>query len=303
MSDLAIVIFAAGGYRSYVPLFLLCLFKAYAYDVLVFLDELPDSRMREGIKIAQRTGGRCKLIYDKKLREYPKTTSRSQQSENYRGQRFTLFRTENVETHLSKYQHVYMTDVDMLIMRESPPLLEQHIRHCEALGLPYSNFVRKGTRRMTGLHFMKAAEYFHTVTPVTDKYADLVRRRGIWAVMGGGKSQGERLLYRIINEAGIGFPSQGCERIRVLDPRGSDNVCFGPHHGLHIGLGRAMNRFAWLVRTPLIRGYAKQFGELAKRDDRIKQLCGYLDRRGNTALRAVLREAGVSGSCGRGLCR
>lgn len=291
MSKLCIALFVAGTwYRSYIPLFLFCLFKAYKYDAVIFLDEPPDNKMQKGIEIAQRTGGRSTIVYDKSLKEYPPASSRAIQSEIYRGQRPLIFNTENVRRIFSKYDYVYLTDVDLLIMPEQPSLLEQHIQHCETLGLPYSNFVRLNTKRLTGLHFMKSKEYFLAIAPVVDKYAAWIQEKGIHEVMGEGRSHGERLLYRIVEESGLGLPPSKCERAKALNLNNYNQVCFGPYHGVHIGLGRSVKRFRSFINTPEVLGYIRQL-RLIKKDSRFGQLHNHLDHRGKAALKALLNAA------------
>jgi hypothetical protein len=58
------------------------------------------------------------------------------------------------------FEYGYVGDVDFLILPEAESLHEGHLRHIRKLGVPYSNVVRRGTRRLSGLHFFEVRPYF-----------------------------------------------------------------------------------------------------------------------------------------------
>lgn len=41
-----------------------------------------------------------------------------------------------------QFETIYIGDIDILIGKETPGIYEAHLKHCETLGLPYSNIVR-----------------------------------------------------------------------------------------------------------------------------------------------------------------
>ena len=294
LSELCIVVFAAGWYRTFVPLFLFSLFQAYKYDVVIFLDSPPDDAMLRGIEIATHSGGRYELVCDERLREYPHPLGRKARVEIYQAMRFLVFTSGNVKRFFSKYKYVYTTDVDILIMPERPSLLKQHVKHCKVLGLPYSNFIRAGTKRLTGLHFMKVDEYFPPVSPVVDKYVSLVREKGLHDVVGAGRGHDERLLYCIVEDAVLGFPNCSCQAVGdTLNPQYYHQVCFGPHHGIHFGTGRNIGRFAHIIQSRIYAHYLHELQLLARGEPRFMRLYAGLDNRARWSLKAIFKDRGL----------
>jgi hypothetical protein len=114
------------------------------------------------------------------------------------------------------YENVYTGDVDMLIVRETPGLCELHVQHSEEIELPYSNRVRRGFKRLTGLHFVRTHAYYPRVLPVMTRYRDRI-------TAGQSDIVDEELLYRMMEES-VGLPQK----------RGSFTV----HHGIHLGVFR-----------------------------------------------------------------
>src|SRR5262249_18773675 len=109
------------------------------------------------------------------------------------------------------YDNVYIGDIDMFIVPEDIPLHEMHVRHSREIGLPYSNRVRRGTRRLTGLHFVRTRDYYERVLPTMQKYRD-------GALSGLLGINNEELLYRMMEES-VGLP-------KIVGN-------FVTHHGIH----------------------------------------------------------------------
>ena len=96
-------------------------------------------------------------------------------------------------THDENYDYIFVGDIDFFICSETPSLLEHHLNFCKEQNLPYSNRVRAGTKRLTGLHFYK-----------TDSYRDdIFDFENIQSHCGD-----EELLYQIIERSGFGFPKK-----------------------------------------------------------------------------------------------
>ena len=113
-----------------------------------------------------------------------------------------------------KADYVYIGDADILITEE---VASQHLANIEKHHLDFSNVVRKGRKRLTGLHFI-----------AYDKMYPLPSLRGINL----GKCNDEDLLYRIIQR----------KRLKMPGPE----VTFRPAHGLHISL-YSSSPFEYLV--------------------------------------------------------
>lgn len=103
---------------------------------------------------------------------------------------------------LSRY--VYISDVDILILDRN--ITEWHVANSKKLGLPYSNSMRPGGERLTGLHFTLREAYY----PVPDV------PRANWR-------GDEVLLKQLVEMRGYGLPPEG--------PR--------PLHGIHMSPNRA----------------------------------------------------------------
>ena len=102
---------------------------------------------------------------------------------------------------------MYIGDLDMLIFKESPTLLDYHLDRCEQLNLPYSNHVRgrqsgmrDGEHRFVGLHF-STSRWFAETAQIRSKYALNLIKSNLRKHM----VSNECLLYRIAEES-IGLP-------------------------------------------------------------------------------------------------
>lgn len=105
--------------------------------------------------------------------------------------------------------YVYIGDVDIMILED---VYEWHKPIFDA-ELPYSNVVREGQRRLTGLHFVRRERYY----PLGD-INDLV------SII----ANDEELLWHIVNRKGLLYSNDVYNAIR----RGR------PIHGIHMSLNR-----------------------------------------------------------------
>lgn len=281
------MIFAADWYRSYIPMFLFCLFKAYPdYEAVIFLRKPLGHVEKPGLKLIEGMG----KWYTIEVDGFPKLQDRAGRVRLFQCGRFLVLTPEIVES-LAEYDYIYLTDVDILIMPEKIPLHEQHIRHMKVLGLPYSNFIRNTTpSRLTGLHFA-GFDFYRKVAPVVEQYANMIKATGI--PRGYGRCADEELWYRIVQESGLALPpkcpySEKETWERVFDPAGCKNVWFGPHHGMHVGFGRAMKRFRPIFDLPFYKQYLYSLKRLRNEDDRFDKLCDILHPRARDAMKAVL---------------
>ena len=125
------------------------------------------------------------------------------------------------------FDYLYIGDVDFLIVRDNPPLHEAHLAHCRRRELPWSNEVRKGTRYLTGLHFVILDEYYDALGDVIDELRATIDHvngpRPETAILN------EQFLYELVSRA---FP--------VAESTGAD--FYRPHHGFHLGHTRSLDR-------------------------------------------------------------
>ena len=62
-------------------------------------------------------------------------------------------------------EYVYISDIDIVTLE--PGIAEQHIADMARTGLPYSNWVRTGRKRLTGLHFSRH-DWQYPLPPLDD---------------------------------------------------------------------------------------------------------------------------------------
>ncbi|MGH7786847.1 MAG: hypothetical protein ACRERC_08265 [Candidatus Binatia bacterium] len=194
------------GYQEYLPLF--TLFALHAYpdaDVLLFHAGAP---LRAEVREALRTLGDLGSIDARPL---------AYRYDRDDGQSLKSLRWVLHDDDFDRYENVYLGDVDMLIVRQEPSLLEARLRHSTAIGQPYSNRVRPGRRHVAGIsHFIRTGEYFPRLLP---------RMRHYRAQIGSGalRMHNEELLYQLLEET-VGLPAP---------------VPLQTHHGIHL---RALHR-------------------------------------------------------------
>lgn len=148
----------------------------------------------------------------------------------------------------TKADFVYIGDIDILLLDSN--ISRIHIDKMKNTGLPYSNSVRPGTKRMSGLHFTSWDAYY----PLPDLHdVDLV------------KMNDELLLYEMVQRKGLAL---------------SDKEWFRPIHGIHMSPNRQPD--SRMVAGKLIPGwsidpYQKKF-EIFSASDLYKEfesICGY----------------------------
>lgn len=157
-----------------------------------------------------------------------------------------------VETPERRSEFTYIGDIDILILEEVTPV---HIANMRRTGLPYSNVMRPGGKRLSGLHFTRTDAYY----PVDTAGVDLT-------------TNDEMVLLNLARKAGLPDPGE----------------TFRPMHGFHLsanrrpigapgepswGLDHAPYSWAWgeLVKGELWREIEAHF------DDRFAMLCLVLE--------------------------
>ncbi len=133
------------------------------------------------------------------------------------------------------YDTLYVGDIDILLAREAKSdLFLQHHAHSDELGIPISNLIRPGSKRLTGLHFVRLHEYMEKAEqPMRDLYDLLVTTREnpqLLATKFPDPGGNEKALYNLVEEA---------------DPQWIKKLAsskFRPHHGVHLGLFRNEGR-------------------------------------------------------------
>jgi hypothetical protein len=139
-------------------------------------------------------------------------------------------------------EYVYIGDIDILILED---VYQSHSKVFDA-GLPYSNVIRKGSKRLTGLHFVRRSAYYPL--PCVD---DLVATI----------TNDEALLYAICDRKGILYDNSLYYAIK----KGR------PVHGIHMSLNRlpfsyARERAGWEMTPESLKLFSAITDEPAFRE-------------------------------------
>lgn len=119
------------------------------------------------------------------------------------------------------FKYVYNGDVDFIIIPETPSLKDWHVDHCAKLGLPFSNAIRPGTQRISGLHFIEVAPYYEAIGERLAYYRDHYKEVEAQLV----RSSDEWFSYTLLDEV-FGLAALRAEGFNR------------PEHGVHLALWR-----------------------------------------------------------------
>ena len=229
-SGLCVATVAFAGYREYIPYYIHSISAAYpTYTVKIFVTDpaLPES-VSSALECLRRMG---LSRFEVRVGCFPvfgdsRTIVMGKQPLG------VYLRWLLPPTEFAGFEYGYVGDIDFLILPEAEWLHEGHLRHMGELGVPYSNVVRRGTRRLSGLHFFAVRPYFTATAGVIRFYsegAERIRDLGL---------HNEEFLYHLI-ERTIGFGAM------ATAPR------FRPKHGFHLGCVRNRDQSyidRWLER-------------------------------------------------------
>lgn len=202
-------------YQQYVPWFLYFLNRAYPRaHKLVLLDEKMTDDLRNTLPLLS---GNFE-VRERSFWEYDKTDALT-----IKCLRWLIFEPE-----FEQYDCMSIGDVDMAVYLESPSYMDQHLSHCNQLGIPYSNFIRNTQpRRVCGVHVVKPKEWFSAIGPMIEKYRPMLAAKNIRLPQQGFN---EQLLLRIIVESKLGEPPIN------LSETYWPSLVTSNHHGTHIRL-------------------------------------------------------------------
>lgn len=216
-SKMCFVTVANKPYQQYVPWFLYFLNRAYPdAHKLVLLDQPMLPAIKDMISLLS---GNFE-VRENAFPEYDTTDANA-----IKCLRWLFF-----EPDFNDYDCMSIGDVDMATYKESPSYMAQHLAHCQAMGIPYSNFVRPptaGPRRVCGIHVVQPREWFDAIGPMIDKYRPLLKKGQIRLPEHGFN---EQLLLKMIIESRLGEPPPD------LSDTYWPSLVTSNHHGTHIRL-------------------------------------------------------------------
>lgn len=278
-------------FQHYIPLWVYCIFAAYPeYHVKVWLSDEPTPMLLKGIQPLWRMGA-LELVEGefKRYEHHPPRFAA--------WLRYLLF-THNRYHYWRQYDWVYITDADLMMVRQEPPLHVQHQRHMDTLGLPYSNMLRDPMRfadkHLTGLHFC-SQEFIKLIMPKCTEYDGLFRVNGGGVLDGKPIIYDERLLYQIVRDAGMGMPPHlNDDDLEAENSANYRSAHFRPWHGINIG--RAMSpgfSSENFVRASLgwWQDTVRAFVELSH-DDLFWRCYGYMTPKAKRALKNMVEVSG-----------
>jgi hypothetical protein len=204
-------------YQKYIPWFLYFLNRAYPKaHKLILLDENLMDNIRQMLTLLSGN-------FEIRERAFPEYTHTD--ANTIKCLRWLVY-----EPSFDQYDCMSIGDVDMAIYREIPSYMDQHLAHCNELGIPYSNFIRPlqaGPRRLGGIHVIKPKEWFEAIRPLINKYRSRLKDGSIDFPEQGFN---EQLLLRIIIESDLGEPPGN------LSDTYWPSLATSNHHGTHIRL-------------------------------------------------------------------
>lgn len=252
MNKLCVVMFINEKYQGYVPIFAHSSFLSYPeYDVAI----LMQGKMKKEIsQVLNKVSSRWNLVIKEGMfKEF------SSHDQYFKSLRWTYY-----DDIFSKYDNIYIGDIDTIVCKECPTLLDQHLYDCDCKGLPYSNVVRVGSKRLVGRHFMKS-EYFNKMLPVMNKYLHIIKNKSI--KLEDNIRGNEWILYKMIRESGIGFCKEKTSKENLVST----------HHGIHLGLWRGVSRNPSNdASVDLHRSYFQQYNEM-KKDELFKEIISVIN--------------------------
>ena len=228
MKNLIVVVSNKSWYEGYIPFYIYFALRACpdAYIACYFMGELENStyRLLENLEVDKN---KYKIFenYNNSYGKYPITSK--------------LARWTIMDDFIKSFDNVYIGDIDLLLAKEDVSLFDQHINHCNQLGIPISNMVRKNENRLTGLHFFNQKEYFNkcsiNIEILDNKIKKSILNDNVEETFGGSD---EIFLYQLVLDSKP-------EWIDLLK-----KSTFRPHHGTHLGLFRKkqLNIYKSLLR-------------------------------------------------------
>lgn len=198
-------------YEAWMPIFICCCKTQYPeYDIKIFCAD----------ELSENVAHALKLIVEKKYDGIDIVSDCFRDWHRYEYSPISWRFLINKEEYRG-FDYIYITDIDMMILREKVELLYYHLNEMERTGLCYSNSIRnrkhwKGNQSVTGLHFA-SYEFFERTEEAMEKYSEKVKTGEV----GAKREYDGNMLYRIIKESKLGI----CGKYPLAER----------HHGIHMG--------------------------------------------------------------------
>lgn len=239
MSKVCITTVVDRKYMAYAPLFVYCLNKAYPnYHCRLFMrDTYPYAIPEWGLN--------AEIV--SMFEDYPRYEYLS-----------IALRFAIDKECFKEFDYVYVTDIDMMLMKEDNDIEYFHRAEMESTGLCYSNSIRNashyaGTESLTGLHFV-SREWFEKTNDVAGEYRQLMKD----GLVGLYREYDGVMLYRIAQRSGLKLPGK-----YKLTNR---------HHGIHLGNFRLFPNDRYKLETRIPPDYRNQWMKIFN-DRALRDIC------------------------------
>lgn len=240
-NKLCVSIFVGGErYAHYIPFFLFFMQKSYPeyFTLISYKDSLP-LQVIHNIDLLDK---RFFKVNENVFNDFPADVNTTK-----------TVRWVIVPEEYQNFDYIFITDADMLTIREEPTLFVRHFEEMQKNNLPYSTAVgntpERG-KRMGGLFFFSRKEYLNIALPTMNKYRELIsKKKGVSCFWNEflNKADCEFALYTIVTESGLDIPHDFSMK----------------YHGLHLGHSRCEGRWDMFLgkNRPIAEGDHKEYYE------------------------------------------
>ncbi len=220
MKSICISTYVYGSYTKFIPYYIYSILKSYPdYYVKILVREQLNHMERKCLNILKNN-----LSNNFEVKENYFNTIDLPEMKT-KGQATKTLRWLIPKKEFNNFKYGYIGDVDFLIIKEKPSLIEGHLDHCKKINLPYSNRIRPGTKRLSGLHFFIVKDYYSKIGPLIDYY--LSNTDELYKAINK-SSREEEFFYGLVGNT-IGFGDINKKNYR-------------PHHGFHLGCATHENK-------------------------------------------------------------
>lgn len=235
MKDICCAMIANPRYQKYIPIYSYSLLRAYPdYSVYFYITGNLRKKVKDALTCMSDMG-------DVQVKERCFEWFSGDQ------QQFKTIRWILYDKVFEEFKSIYIGDMDTIVCREDVGIFKQHMDDCKLSGLPYSNCIRSGTKRIIGRHFVVTKPYFEGIEKVRRRYKKKLRDGTLHTGSNDEGKGNEWILYNMIKKSGIGLPKRGREMPTLISG----------HHGIHLGIFRT--RVARYKVSALRLEYYRQF--------------------------------------------
>ncbi|MBQ6587455.1 MAG: hypothetical protein IJI01_02110 [Butyrivibrio sp.] len=290
------VVFGKDKYKSFVPLYLYSINKAYPNThFIIYHDcDVTNKYLKTIDEISNYKGG----VEFRKI-DFDKTELSRKALKNNLVKR--ALRWLILDDSLLEYDVVYVGDIDIFVCKETADMFYEHLRHCDFIGRSYSNIVRVITERkgvkhfcgnairfgarnalknyifpkknwkaLSGLHCFIPKEYIPIVLNSKKYIIDEINKAFEWKsdIWNPCIINDESILYEFIDNAGIGLDYIDPTKrggVKLMENTNPESSYYRPHHGLHLHIfERAKPIDRELADSATYLAYFSYFEDLCK---------------------------------------